>query len=520
MPTRVAWIGLEIQGQSGQSGLVTDRRIGPRELTRLLGAWPSPGSPAYLALAARVRLLVLDGRLPVGVRLPPERELAAALGISRTTVSAAYDVLRENGHAASRQGAGTWTSLPTSGADVPTWAPEPPPAGVLDLVHAAPSAPPHVHAAYQAALESLPRLLPGTGYDYRGLLPLRERLAERFTQRGLPTTADQLLITGGALQGVRLALSFAAGAGDRVVVEEPSYPNGLDVITDLGARPVTVPVRPPSGADLGRDDGGWDVGSLADAVRRTAPRAAYLIPDFQNPTGALMPDAVRREVGQVLARAGTVAVVDETLVELGLDGEPMPAPFAAVAPGPVVTVGTASKLAWGGLRVGWARSDAATVARLAALRSRVDLAGPVLEQLAVMHLLDVVDDLRAHRVDSLRRSRDALLTLLAQHLPDWWVSAPSGGQVVWCRLPSESSSALAAAAGRIGLRVTPGSRFSAQGALESWVRLPYTHPVDTLERAVPMLARAWADVPREPGTRRPVAAVPPDAAADGDAYVV
>ncbi|HEX3005274.1 MAG TPA: winged helix-turn-helix domain-containing protein, partial [Angustibacter sp.] len=84
---------------------MSDRRLGVRALASLLGAWPASGVPAYAALAARVRLLVLDGRLPVGVRLPPERELAATLGLSRTTVSAAYDVLRESGHAASRQGA-------------------------------------------------------------------------------------------------------------------------------------------------------------------------------------------------------------------------------------------------------------------------------------------------------------------------------------------------------------------------------------------------------------------------------
>ena len=70
------------------------RRIGPRELVRLLGPWPATGRPAYLALAGRVRLLVLDGRVPVGVLLPPERELAATLGLSRTTVSATYDALR------------------------------------------------------------------------------------------------------------------------------------------------------------------------------------------------------------------------------------------------------------------------------------------------------------------------------------------------------------------------------------------------------------------------------------------
>src|SRR6476661_1020197 len=86
------------------------------QLARLLGQWHSlPGrhrSPDYAALAAAVRGLLSDGRLPLGVRLPAERELAEALGVSRTTVSAAYRALRETGHLTSRRGAGSWTTLP------------------------------------------------------------------------------------------------------------------------------------------------------------------------------------------------------------------------------------------------------------------------------------------------------------------------------------------------------------------------------------------------------------------------
>jgi DNA-binding transcriptional MocR family regulator len=240
----------------------TGRRIGPRELARLLGSWEVSGQPAYAALAARVRLLVLDGRLPVGVRLPPERELASALDRSRTTAAAAYDLLRESGYAASRQGSGTWTTLPGEATQVPTWAPEPVPAGVIDLAHAAPSAPPQLHAAYAAALDELPRHLPGTGYDYRGLLTLRTRVAERFTARGLTTTPDQVLITSGALQAVRLALGLFAGAGDRVLIEQPGYPNGLDVVSDLGARAVPVPVQDGWG--------GPEAEGLVSAVSQTA----------------------------------------------------------------------------------------------------------------------------------------------------------------------------------------------------------------------------------------------------------
>jgi DNA-binding transcriptional MocR family regulator len=478
---------------------MTARRIGPRELTRLLGSWPTSGQSAYVALAARIRLLVLDGRLPVGVRLPPERELASGLGISRTTVSAAYDLLRTSGHAASRQGSGTWTALPATGADVPTWAPEPPPAGVLDLAHAGPPAPPQLHGAYAAALDDLPRMLPGTGYDYRGLPALRLRLAERFTQRGLPTSPDQVLITSGSLQAVRLAMLLVVDPGDRVLVEQPGYPNAMDVVTDLGGRLVPVPMT--SGAHESGPDGSgsaaWDLDGIEAAVRQTAPRAAYLIPDFQNPSGALMSAADRGRVAALLHRSRTLAVVDETLVELGLDGVDTPRPFASFGSfgdAGAVTVGSASKIFWGGLRVGWLRSDAATVARLAALRSRQDLSSPVLEQLACVHLMDALDAVRTHRAEQLRTQRDALVGLLRRHLPAWRFAVPSGGQVLWCSLPGPWAAAVCDAAGERGLRVTPGSRFAADGTLESWLRLPYTRPVDELAHAVPLLADAWGQV--------------------------
>jgi DNA-binding transcriptional MocR family regulator len=439
-----------------------------------------------------VRLLVLDGRLAVGVRLPPERELAAALGVSRTTVSAAFDLLRTSGHAASRQGSGTWTALPASGTEVPTWAPEPAPVGVTDLAHAGPPAPPQLHAAYTAALDELPRLLPGTGYDYRGLPALRLRLAERFTQRGLPTSPDEVLVTSGALQAVRLAMLLAIQPGDRVLVEQPGYPNAMDVVSDLGGRLVPVPMH--IAEDARTLTATWDVDGVEAAVRQTAPRAAYLIPDFQNPSGALMSDELRERVASLLRRSRTTAVVDETLVELGLD-EPAPTPFATFSdPSSTVTVGSASKIFWGGLRVGWLRSDAGTVARLAALRSRQDLSSPVLEQLACVHLLDQLDEIRRHRVEQLGSQRDVLTQLVRRHLPDWRLSAPPGGQVLWCSLPEPWASAVCDAAAERGLRVTPGSRFAADGTLESSLRLPYTRTPDELAHAVPLLAEAWRQV--------------------------
>src|SRR4051794_1216693 len=159
-----------------------DRSISGPHLARLLGEWRSAG-PAYGALARALRLLVLDGRLPLRTRLPGERDLAAALGVSRTTATAAYAELRDEGFLASRRGSGSWTRLP---ADRPATDHPPAPGNrLIDLSCAAAAAPERaLHAALAAATAELPRHLPGPGYDTAGLPALREAIADHYTRRG------------------------------------------------------------------------------------------------------------------------------------------------------------------------------------------------------------------------------------------------------------------------------------------------------------------------------------------------
>lgn len=452
--------------------------LGAARLAGLLGDLSAERPPRYEALAGRLRLLIGDGRLPIGARLPAERELARAVGLSRATVTSAYRRLREDGWADARQGAGTWTRLPAGPASG-AWVPGPDDGRTLALVHAAPPAPPEVPAAFTAALQDLPRHLPTVGYYPLGLPELRARIAERYTARGLPTTPEQVLVTSGALHGIAVTLQALLSPGDRVLVEHPSYPNALDAIAAAGARVVPVAVDADRPEAVPAD--------MLQAARQTDPRLAYVMPDFQNPTGTLLDDEQRSRLAAGLAQTSSVALVDETLAELALDATPG-TPFAAFAGrSATVSVGTLSKSVWGGLRVGWLRSDAETVRALAAAAARSHLAGPVLEQLAACHLLDSLDAVLTGQRERLRRQRDALVSLLRQHLPDWSVTVPPGGMVLWCRLPGLSSSALAATAQARGLLLAPGPRFSTGHAFDDRLRLPYAQPADVLERAVRLL---------------------------------
>jgi DNA-binding transcriptional MocR family regulator len=467
------------------------RSVNGHHLTKLLGAWNAAAdhSPTYVRLAASIRMLLMDGRLPLATRLPGERELAGTLGVSRTTITAAYGTLREDGYAESRQGSGTWTTLPPSpvkhGGTMP-FAPAPEDTDVIDLAHASPAAPATaLREAYEWALSQLPHFVQGHGYSLYGISQLREAIASRYTARGLPTTPDQILVTAGAQHAFSLAMSLIASPGDRALVEHPTYPNALDAMRRAQLRPVPVP--------LSRE--GWDVEAVEAALRQTSPRIAYLNPDFQNPTGLLASDTERQTLAAALTKARTRTVIDETLVELNLDGGAMPAPLATYLPANLaITTGTASKTFWGGIRVGWLRADPATVRNLAAIRATVDNASALIEQLAVTHLLGRVDDVLPERRAELAIRRDTIVAALAERLPAWSARVPRGGQVMWYDIGAPVSSALAAAGDRHGIRLAAGPRFGVDGAFERWLRVPFTLPSDVLSDAADRIATAFHSV--------------------------
>ena len=451
-------------------------------VANLVGPLQSDERPLYLELAERLRLLIGEGRIPAATRLPSERELTGALGVSRTTVTRAYAELRERDYAQSRRGSGTVTRLPLRAESVldrvfAPWCEDP---GVIDLNCAAPSAPAGVAAAYDAAVAELPAYLSSHGYYPAGLPRLQAAVAATYDERGLPTSPDQVIITAGALGGAAIVAQALTAPGDRVVVEDPVYPNATQALSHRSARLVPAPVDPD----------GWDVPAIAAIVRQAAPRLAYLVPDFQNPTGNLMPDSQREEYARALRLARVVPVVDEAHAALALDGQEMPAPFASYLPG-TVTIGSASKQFWGGLRLGWLRVPETMVPQLLRARMSLDLGAPLVEQLALLHLLEHRHEVwEANRV-RLRAQRDALLDGLAAELPDWDFVRPGGGLSVWCRLPQPRASALVAEAERRGVIVASGRVFAVEGGLEHHVRIPWTRPVAELETAVGRLRGAW-----------------------------
>ena len=453
----------------------------------LLGAWRTDGA-AYEELARGIRRLVADGRLPMQSRLPAERHLALELGVSRNTVTAAYERLREEGYLDSRQGSGTWTTLPdrpAAGADPGTAA--------IDLTVAAPSAPPGLHGYIERAVADMGSQLGEHGYAPLGLPSLRAAVAAHLGAAGLPTRDSQVLVTNGAGQALDLVIRALMRRGGTAMVELPTYPSALDAFRAADVRLVHVPVSAA----------GWDIGIMRSTIERACPGVAYLVPDFQNPTGALVSRADREAMVAAAMGAGCHVVADQTCYDLRLDGGAMPPMVAQIADDPrVLTIGSMSKAFWGGLRIGWIRATPTMVQRLARVRATQDMASPVIEQLIATRLLEAPGPVLAAQRRRARGQRDALERALGEHLPEWRWTTPAGGLSLWVELPEPNSEALAAQALRAGVRIAPGPRFGVPGTLDRFVRIPFSLPAPVLVDAARRLATAAAAAHQGSGSLR------------------
>lgn len=472
--------------------------VGTTQLARLLSSQQTrpagPGTrrpPAYRALADGIRMLVLEGRVPVAARLPAERELAVSLAVSRTTVAAAYEALRTEGFLESRRGAGSWTAVP-AGNPLPARGLEPLPpeslGSMIDLGCAALPAPePWLTRAVQGALEELPPYAHTHGDFPAGLPALRQMLAERYTARGIPTMPEQIMVTTGAMGAIDAICHLFAPRGERIAVESPSYANILQLMRETGAR--LVPVAMSEGLQ------GWDMDRWRQVLRDAAPRLAYVVADFHNPTGALADEDRRRKLVDAARSAGTVLVVDETMIELQLDDDlTMPRPVCGFDPAgsTVITVGSASKAFWAGMRIGWVRAAPDVIRSLVSARAYADLGTPVLEQLAVNWLLSTggwESAVQVRRTQA-RENRDALVAAVRRELPSWEFAVPAGGLTLWARSGGLSGSRLAEVGERVGVRVPSGPRFGVDGAFEGYVRLPFTVGGAVAEEAAVRLAAA------------------------------
>lgn len=462
-------------------------RLSAHRLAQLLGNWRGDGH-SYLELAASIELLVRDGAIAAGTVLPAERPLADELRLSRTTVSASYQRLRESGGALTRQGSGTVIRSPRPAEGDAAEAPDGP---VLDLSVACPEPWGGLPALAARALDEHPEMFGLDGYDTMGRPELRERIADRYSFRGLPTSPDQIMVTLGAQHAIHLIARTLLARGDRSLIESPSYPHAREALAATGSLVAELPVGPHS----------YDAEGIIEIAKRASPRLSYLIPDHHNPTGLSMPEPLRARLLAELSAQGGYVLADETTAELTLrDSRPV-LPFAASAmreheQDRVLTVGSLGKTVWGGLRIGWIRAAPELIGRLETSRRLGDLGTGTWEQVMAMLAFERYGEILAERSRALTARHRALVEQVGAALPGWALSPAAGGVSVWADLGAHRSTALSRECASLGVQLTPGPRFGSPGVFERFVRLPFTGSEEQLVESVRRIEAAWVRSPR------------------------
>ena len=476
---------------------------------------PTTVPAKYELLARELEQQIAAGVVRPGDRLPSVRQACASRRLSPSTVFQAYYLLESRGlvRAAPRSGyfvaarangvllAEPRTSEPQSGAQV---------VEANDLIYACLGAVrardivPFGSAFPSPTLFPLDRLRRALVSSTRrlkssdmvedlppGNLRLKREIAKRYLRQGLAVATDEIVLTHGAMEALNLCLNAVARPGDAVVVESPTFYVALQALQRLGLRAIEVPTHCREGIDLGR---------LAQVIELYRPKGCWLMTSFQNPLGALMPEAKKRELVELLARYDLPLIEDDVYAEL-YEGEAAPLPAKAYdRRGLVLHCSSFSKCLAPGYRVGWAAPGrlAREVERLKLMTS---LSGSIPVQAALAEYLQEggYDRHLRHLRQSMQRQRHSLFDSVSRLFPDGTrVMRPAGGYFVWVELPvGVDAMALHRAALAQRISLAPGPIFSPRGEFQHHIRLTCGQQWDeALERAMRTIARLVDDALR------------------------
>jgi DNA-binding transcriptional MocR family regulator len=456
-----------------------------------LAGWDQRPGPLPHRLADAIEQALVVGTF--GDRpLPAERRLAAALGVSRGTVTAAYAELKDRKLVASRPGgytlpdpaalavpiraarrAARWTVEGTILREYATRDPL-----GLDLSFAFLDVPegaqPLIDAAFVRAFRARPN---SAAYVDAGLPALRARIAAWYSDvLALRTSPDQIVITQGAYQGIGLASMLALSPGDTVVAETPMYPGALDIFRAHGAQI----------ADLGAFDDPRTLDALEDGSSAFA--LVYATSAYRNPVGTTLEQRFAARLARWSARAETPVIDDRALGLCGF-GAP-PRPLASYAPdAPILTLGSLDKTTGAGTRIGWMRVPRATAPKLARLKAIADLTSPPLLQQVAAELHDDLAAIALLRSRELARRYERLAARLRARFPRWSWATPSGGASIWVDVGCDAETVIRAAA-QAGVTIVGGAAFLPGGEHDRHVRIAYARPEAQLDAAVDRLAAA------------------------------
>ncbi len=471
---------------------------------------PDTPAPLYLNLASTVQSLIEQGSLRPGHRVPSVRRMALQRKVSIATVIQAYTTLENRGYLEARPQSGYYVR-----ARLPVDTPEPrmtrlmaKPAyvGVSDLMAeifsraSDPSCIPLGAASPDPSLFPTKKLARLLGSAARGenltlgrytmsstYTPLARELSRRYLQAGTEISHDELLITIGCTEAINLALRATTKPGDTVAIETPTYFGFLETIQSLGLRAIEIPTDPRDGLNL--DD-------LRTALEQHDIKAVLLMPNFQNPIGASMPDAKKQELYELLCAFDLPAIEDDLYGELHF-GERRPSSLKTYdRDGRILHCSSFSKSLAPGLRVGWI-APGRYLERVRRLKYTSTLGSPLVLQKTISDFLR--EGGYDHHLRSIRRAYQHQLQLCAQsvlrHFPAGTrLSRPQGGFVLWVELPAKVDTLqLHAEALAEHITIAPGPLFSIKGRYRNCLRLncgiPWSDPIDAALKTIGALAQ-------------------------------
>lgn len=463
---------------------------------------PESDIPLYAQLRDQMRALVYAGELQPGDRIPASRELADQLQIHRTTVATAYAELESEGLIEGFVGRGTYISRRHAPREF-----TPPPraqggpirwealfaderAGdglsrlmpqVADDTIAFISAKPSegcfpIEDVRKCANEVLKRegrdilqLGATDGYE-----PLREVLLRMLSAEGIAAKEANLLVTDGCQQSLDLLAKAFLRPGDAVIVENPTYPGALSILS--GARVRCLPVAVETSRSK-ESHSGLDIKGVEAALEQNRVKLILVTPDFQNPTGTTLPAEERKKLLDVAARFQVPVVEDHIYARLRLRGTPTPSLKALDRSGIVIQIDSFSKVAFPGLRVGWCVGPERVIERLRQLKQVTDLHTDQLSQatLAEFAKTGLLEKHLKRMIRIYSRRLEAMEKCLERHLPtgiEW--TRPEGGMSVWITLPPGlDAGELLIHAREKGVLFVPGRYFFVQNPRLNTLRLGF-----------------------------------------------
>jgi DNA-binding transcriptional MocR family regulator len=460
----------------------------------------------YKQLADDLTVLIRQGTLKPGDRVPSVREIARERGMSPATVIHAYELLEGQGLIETRPRSGYYVGTqPTTQAPQPRVSRPSPRSTLLDVSELVfevleslrnRSVVPMGSAFPSPKLFPLRKLASALCTSARQMDPwstvedlpggsaeLRRQISRRYLRAGATVSPDEIIITGGALEALNLSLQALTRPGDLVAIESPAFYGCLQAVEALGLEAIEIPTHPTYGVDIGY---------LARTLEKHPVRACWFMTNFQNPLGALMPDDARQELIELLERHDVPLIEDDVYSELYFGTQRPKSTKAFDTKGLVLNCGSFSKSLAPGYRIGWVAAGryARSVGRrkvMNSLSTNIPAQDAIAEYLRQGSYDRHLGVLRRTLADQ----QKSALQALRNYLPEgsFTVTRPEGGYFLWVELPERMDTiGLHRKALETGFSIAPGPIFSARREFAHCLRINYGHPWTTAhERAIKAL---------------------------------